>query len=298
MFLIDRIKQKHSEYLNHTENPYKPELARIISIDPMVEDNYLFRFRFEDPELNNNFRYRPGQFLELSVIGVGECPISISSTPSRPGVIEMCIRRAGRVTNALYRLKPSDLVGLRGPYGNGFPMLKMRGNSLLIVAGGLGMVPLRSVLLYALDNRQDYERIILLYGTRYPDYLLFRSELEALSHRSDIECHLIVEKPALSPETPAWQGEFGMVTDLFDKIKDLDVHKTYACVVGPPVFYRFVLSRCLDLGFSKDRILMSLERRMECGIGKCGHCEIGSKKVCTDGPVFTYWDVMNLPEMI
>jgi sulfhydrogenase subunit gamma (sulfur reductase) len=280
------------------ENPYKPELARIISIDPMIEDNHLFRFRFEDPKLNREFTYNAGQFMELSILGVGESPISISSTPSRPGVIEMCIRRAGRVTNALYRLKPNDLVGLRGPYGNGFPMKKMRENSLLIVAGGLGMVPLRSVLLFALDNRQDYQRIILLYGTRYPDFLLFRSELEALSRRSDVECHLIVEKPHLSPDTPEWRGDFGMVTDLFVKLSGLEVKNTYACVVGPPIFYRFVLQKCLELGFSKDRILMSLERRMECGIGKCGHCEIGNKKVCTDGPVFTYWDVMSLPEMI
>ncbi len=280
------------------DNPYKPELARIISIDPMVEDNYLFRFRFEDPGLNNSFQYRPGQFMELSVIGVGEAPISISSTPTRRGVIEMCIRRVGRVTSALYRLKPNDLIGLRGPFGNGFPVEDMKGNSLLIVAGGLGMVPLRSILLYALDNRQDYDRIILLYGTRYPDHLLFRSELEAMMYRSDVECHLIVEKPALSQKTPEWRGKFGLVTDLFDDITDLDAKKSYALVVGPPVFYRFVLGRCLEMGFSKDHILMSLERRMECGIGKCGHCEIGSKKVCTDGPVFTYWDVMNLPEMI
>ena len=108
----------------------------------------------------------------------------------------------------------------------------------------------------------------------------------------------IVEKPAQSPDTPEWHGNFGMVTDLFEKVSDLNIKHSYACVVGPPIFYRFVLSKCLDMGFSKDRILMSLERRMECGIGKCGHCEIGNKKVCTDGPVFTYWDVMNLPEMI
>jgi NAD(P)H-flavin reductase len=298
MFPIDYSNSQGSEGFILNKNPYKPELARIISIDPMIEDNYLFRFRFEDPVLNREFTYKPGQFMELSILGVGEAPISISSTPSRPGVIEMCIRRAGRVTNALYKLKPNDLVGLRGPYGNGFPTRKMVWDNLLIVAGGLGMVPLRSLLLYALDNRQDFGRIILLYGTRYPDYLLFRSELEALSRRSDAECHLIVEKPPLTPETPQWHGDYGMVTDLFDKVSDLDIKKSYACVVGPPIFYRFVLTKCLDLGFSKDRILMSLERRMECGIGKCGHCEIGNKKVCTDGPVFTYWDVMNLPEMI
>lgn len=290
-------RHEHKSY-NLSDNPYKPELARIISVDPMVEDNHLFRFRFEDARLNQSFHYRPGQFMELSVIGVGESPISISSTPSRPGVIEMCIRRAGRVTNALYRLKPNDLIGLRGPFGNGFPMKKMSGNSLLIIAGGLGMVPLRSALLYALDNRQDYQRIILMYGTRYPDYLLFRNELEALALRSDVECRLIVEKPPLSNDTPQWHGRKGLVTDLFDDLEELDVQKSYALVVGPPIFYRFVLSKCLGLGFSKDRILMSLERRMECGIGKCGHCEIGNKKVCTDGPVFTYWDVMNLPEMI
>lgn len=295
--LNDKLGLKQYSY-TLSDNPYKPELARIISIDPMAEDNHLFRFRFEDPDLNNRFHYRPGQFMELSVMGVGECPISISSTPTRLGFIEMCIRRTGRVTNALYRLKPNDLIGLRGPFGNGFPADRMQGNNLLIVAGGLGIVPLRSILLYALDNRYDYQRIVLLYGSRYPDFLLFRNELEVLFYRSDVECHLIVEKQALHPETPRWTGKFGLVTDLFGEVKSLNTKETYALVVGPPIFYRFVLSRCLEMGFSKDRILMSLERRMECGIGKCGHCEIGSKKVCTDGPVFTYWDVMNLPDMI
>ncbi len=297
MLATRQFPRNHKSY-RLGQNPYKPELARIISIDPMVEDNHLFRFRFEDPAFNNEFNYRPGQFMELSVLGVGECPISISSTPTRKGVVEMCIRRAGRVTEALYRLKPNDIIGLRGPFGNGFPVEEMKNNNLLIIAGGLGIVPLRSILLYALDNRQDYERIILMYGTRYPDHLLFRSELEALSYRSDVECNLIVEKPALSPNIPEWRARFGLVTDLFEDIHDLNIRKTYAMVVGPPIFYRFVLAKCLQLGFSKDHILMSLERRMECGIGKCGHCEIGDKKVCTDGPVFTYWDVMNLPEMI
>jgi sulfhydrogenase subunit gamma (sulfur reductase) len=280
-----------------SENMMMPNLARLVRVIPMVKDNYLFMFRFEDPKLSETFSYKPGQFAELTVMGTGEAPISLSSTPTRKGIIEMCVRRVGRVTNALYSLPENSLVGIRGPYGNGYPVEDMKGKNVMIVAGGLGMAPLRSLLNYVLDHRNQFQRVILMYGTKTPDDVLFRDELESLSRRSDIECLLTVEKNNLS-ETRPWRGKTGMVTDLFQYVKDLDVSNTFAAVTGPPIFYKFVLEKLLKLNFSKDRILMSLERRMECGVGKCGHCAIGYKYTCIDGPIFTYWDIINLPELI
>lgn len=280
------------------ENPYFPKMARIVRRVRSVQDNHVFLVRFDDPELGESFDYKPGQFMELSVIGTGEAPISLSSTPTRKGMLEFCVRRMGRVTNALYRLKDNDVIGLRGPFGNGFPIEEMGGDNLLLIAGGLGMAPLRSLLNYALDMRHKYDRLILMYGTKYPEDVLFRDELESLESREDIECLLTVEQAYDLPDAKPWHGRIGMVTSLFKEIKDLDVENTYAVACGPPIFYKFVIQELLERGFSKDRILMSLERRMECGIGKCGHCGIGYKYTCIDGPVFTYWDAMNLPEMI
>jgi sulfhydrogenase subunit gamma (sulfur reductase) len=275
------------------DNPYQPHLARIVRIFRMVEDNYLFTLRFLDDARAASFRHRPGQFMMLSVPGAGEAPISISSSPTRPEVIEMCVRRVGRVTDALYRLRTNDVVGLRGPYGNGFPVEVIEGNDLLLVAGGLGMAPLRSLLWYALDRRDRFDAMTLMYGAKNPTQMLFRDELVSLVDRQDMKCLLTVD----ADPGGEWTNHVGLLPALFDHTT-LDPASTYAVVCGPPIVYRFVLQRLLALGFSKDRILMSLERRMKCGIGKCGHCSVGYKYTCVHGPVFTYWDAINLPEMI
>ncbi len=271
----------------------QPYLARLIRVEPLAQDHHLFQFRFEDPRLNEEFSFKPGQFIMLSVLGVGEAPFSISSSPTRKGLIDLCVRRIGRVTTALYRLKEDSLVGIRGPYGNGFPIEKMAGNDLLLISGGLGMAPLRSLLWYAVDNRRFFGQIILMYGTRTPNDLLFRRELESLYGRTDLQTLLIVERV----NGNEWKGEIGLLTDLF-KFVEVDPRRTYAAVCGPPVMYKFVLRELVARNFSKDRILMSLERKMRCGVGKCGHCSIGYKYTCIDGPIFTYWDAMNLPEMV
>ena len=275
------------------ENCYQPQLAKIIRILPQIKDHRLFQIRFEDPELAKDFTYRPGQFVQVSVIGTGEAPISLSSSPTRPGVIELCVRRIGRVTNSLFRLSPGSLVGIRGPYGNGFPLENFEGNDLLIVAGGLGMAPLRSLLWYALDNRSRFKEIIFMLGARTPEEILFKYELLTLIDRPDMKCLLTVDKD----EEGIWPAYVGVVTKLFDKV-EIGASTTYAAVCGPPIMYKFVLKELLKRNFSKDRIFMSLERRMKCGVGKCGHCAIGYKYTCIDGPIFTYWDVLNLPEMI
>lgn len=275
------------------DNPFAPHTARIVGIQRMVPDNYLFTFRFLDPEVTRSFAHRPGQFIMLSIPGAGEAPISISSSPTRPHVLELCVRRTGRVTDALYRMQVNDVVGIRGPYGNGFPVDEMVGSDVLLVAGGLGMAPLRSLLWYTLDNRSQFGELTLMYGARTPEVLLYRNELSALVDRPDIHTLLGVD----ADPNGTWKYHICRLADLFDHA-DIDPHTTRAAVCGPPIVYRFILERLLKLGFSKDRILMSLERHMKCGVGKCGHCSIGYKYTCVHGPIFTYWDAINLPEMI
>lgn len=274
-------------------NPYQPYQARIIRIHRMVDDNWLFTLRFLDEDAAAAFRHRAGQFVMLSVPGAGEAPVSISSSPSWLGVVELCVRRVGRVTDALYRLRPMDVVGVRGPYGNGFPIEKLRGASLLLAAGGLGIAPLRSLLWFAIDHRDQFGDITLMYGARTPRDMLFRDELLTLVERADLNCLLTVDRDPGG----AWTNHLGLLPEMFN-YADIDPPRTYAAVCGPPVVYRLILDRLLDLGFSKDRILMSLERRMKCGVGKCGHCSVGYKYTCLHGPIFTYWDAVNLPEMI
>ena len=276
------------------ENPYLPKPARIIKTLPQIPDHQLFQIRFEAQEMAETFKYRPGQFMMLSVVGTGEAPFSISSSPTRPGIIEFCVRRIGRVTDALFKLPPNALVGIRGPYGNGFPIEILEGNNLLLVAGGLGMAPLRSLLWYALDNRSKFKDVILMYGAKNPNDMLFKYELLNLIDRADVKCLLTVDS---RDESAIWKAHVGVVTTLFD-FMDVNPHETYAAICGPEVMFKFVLDALLERAFSKDRILMSLERNMHCGVGKCGHCMIGYKYTCLDGPIFNYWDAINLPEMV
>jgi sulfhydrogenase subunit gamma (sulfur reductase) len=275
------------------ENPYLPHLARIVRSYEMVPGHRVFTLRFVDEARARGFRHRPGQFVMLSVPGSGEAPISISSSPTRPEVLELCVRRAGRVTGALFRLGANALVGVRGPYGNGFPVASLEGSDVVLVAGGLGMAPLRSLLWEVLDRRHRFGVVTLMYGARSPEEMLFREEVGSLVERDDLTCLLTVDRDRQG----GWPHRVGLLPALFDHAT-IDPARTYAAVCGPPVVYRFVLERLLALGFSKDRILMSLERRMKCGVGKCGHCSIGYKYTCLEGPIFTYWDAINLPEMI
>jgi NAD(P)H-flavin reductase len=275
------------------DNPYQPHMARIVRAYKMVEGTHLFVLRLLDDRLANTFQHRPGQFIMLSVPGAGEMPISISSSPTRSGVLELCVRRVGRVTNALYQLHTNDVVGVRGPYGNGYPIDEMKHNDVLLAAGGLGMAPLRSLLWYALDHRDQFDNITLMYGAKRPEDMLFREELLDLVDRADINCLLTVD----ADPAGTWKNHVGLLPALFDHAR-IEPLRAYAAVCGPPVVYKFILRKLLELGFPKNRILMSLERRMKCGIGKCGHCSIGYKYTCLEGPIFTYWDAINLPEMI
>ncbi|UCE34337.1 MAG: FAD/NAD(P)-binding protein [Deltaproteobacteria bacterium] len=272
---------------------FEPNLARIERILPQVKDHRLFQLRFVDDSVAEAFSHVPGQFVEVTLVGVGEAPVSISSPPTRPGVIELCVRKAGSVTSALFELQKGDLVGLRGPFGSGFPLDVLKGQDLLLVAGGLGMAPLRSLLQAVLDNRASYGDLVLMYGARNPDDLLFKYELLGLMNRTDIRYLLSVDVD----DEGIWRQYIGVVTGLFQNVQ-LNPDTTFCALCGPPVMYRFVVKELVERAIPTDRIFVSLERMMQCGVGKCGHCAIGEYYCCTDGPVFRYSDVSHIGEAI
>ena len=279
--------------MGHPGNIYELRPVSILRTLPQIKDHRLFQLKLEDGTTWENFGHQPGQFLEVSVFGKGEAPISISSPSTRPDTLELCVRRAGKVTNALFEMDRGSVFNIRGPYGRGFPVDKTKGHKLLLIAGGLGLAPLRSLLLHALDRRGDFDDIILMYGTNNPDNVLFKYELLSFYDRDDIKYLYSVDRD----DEGIWKQYVGVVTGLFEKAT-LSPADTYAVLCGPPILYRFVLQKLLQLGFSKDHIYMSLERMMKCGVGKCGHCAIGDKCCCMDGPVFPYTEIEGIKEAI
>lgn len=270
------------------ESPYVPKMARVVAADQMTETERFFRLEMEGPPLV----YEPGQFVGVTVFGVGESPISICSSPTQGDRIELTVRNIGLVTNALKGFEAGDRLGIRGPFGNGFDYEAMKGQDVLFVAGGLGLAPTRSLIRYVLDTRDDFGKVTILVGARQPDLLLFRDELVQWTERSDIETHVTVDRGDAQ-----WQGEVGVITRLFRKI-EIDASRTYAVIVGPPVMFKFTVLEVLASGVPEHRIICSLERHMKCGVGKCGHCQICGVYVCRDGPVFTYEQVKRLREGI
>ena len=278
---------------NNPENIYDLHPVSIEGILPQVQDHRMFQLKLMDGTTWEAFGHQPGQFVEVSIFGKGEAPISISSPPTRMDSLELCVRRAGTLTGELFTMEKGATLHVRGPYGRGFPLDTLRGKKLLLVAGGLGLAPLRSLLLYALDRRDEFDDIILMYGTNNPDNVLFKYELLSFFDRDDIRYLYSVDRD----EEGIWKQYVGVVTGLFDQTT-LSPDDTCAVLCGPPIMYRFVLKRLLDLGFPKDRIFMSLERMMKCGVGKCGHCALGDKYCCIDGPVFSYPEVEHIEEAI
>jgi len=267
-----------------------PELAKIVKIEPIAALEKVFTL--ELPQ-GRSLGHRPGQFVEVSVFGIGEAPISISSSPSRSnGNFELCVRQVGDVTSALHNLKPGHRVGIRGPFGRGFPIESFRGKDILFAPGGLGLAPLRSLINQVLDERALFGRVIILYGARTPAELLFKDELQQWAERSDVELLLSVDR---GDET--WSGNVGVITTLFRHIS-LYPRNTVAITVGPPVMYRFVLMELFGKGISEGNIYLSLERRMKCGVGKCGHCQINNIYACQSGPVFSYREIKGLEEAL
>ncbi|MBN1244716.1 FAD/NAD(P)-binding protein, partial [Candidatus Bathyarchaeota archaeon] len=234
------------------------------------------------------------QFVQVSVFGVGEAPISVSSSPTKKGTFQLCVRKVGNVTTKLHMLKIGDKIGVRGPFGHGFDTEFLKGKDLLFVAGGLGIAPLRSLFNYVLDKRKDYGRVTLLYGCKEPRELLFGDEMAALEKRDDVDFKSTVN---WCPENEAWTGNIGVITTLIPQVS-FDPETTYAIVVGPPIMYKFVIADLKKRNVPDDHIIISLERRMKCGVGKCGHCQINQIYVCKDGPVFNYSKIKGVPEAL
>ncbi len=274
-------------------NIYNPRPVSIIRSLPQIKDHRLFQLKLEDGGTWESFGHQPGQFIEVSIFGKGEAPISISSPPTRPDTLEICVRRTGKVTDALFEMGKGSTFHIRGPYGRGFPVDKLKGQKLLFVAGGLGLAPLRSLLLYALDKRKEFDDIILMYGTNNPENVLFKYELLSFFDRDDIQYYYSVDRD----DEGIWKQYVGVVTGLFDKAV-LFPFATHAVLCGPPIMYRFVLQKLLSLNFPEEHIFMSLERMMKCGVGKCGHCAFGDKYCCIDGPVFPFTEIEKMKEAI
>lgn len=268
---------------------YLPRMAEVVRTKMLTEKEKLFALQLEKGQ---SLAHQPGQFVEVSVFGIGEAPISVSSSPTRDGVFELCVRATGSVTDAMHRMGTGGWLGIRGPFGHGFPVEKMRGKDLLFAAGGLGLAPLRSLIQFVLDERESFGRTIILYGARNPSELLFREELNTWAKRNDVEFHLTVDRADES-----WAGNVGVITTLFPNVA-VNPRSTVAVTCGPPIMYRFVLIELLAKGIPENQIYMSLERRMKCGVGKCGHCQINDVYCCQDGPVFSYTRLKGLKEAI
>lgn len=265
---------------------FLPEPAKITNIKQMTELEKVFDIEFVS---GRSLGHDPGQFVEVSVLGVGEAPISISSSPSRSnGRFELCIRKAGDLTGVLHQKQVGDTLGIRGPFGQGFPMERFRGKDILFAPGGLGLAPARSVINQVLDDRGRYGRVIILYGARNPQEMLFQDELAQWAKRDDVELHITVDRP-----DDTWKGNVGVITTLFSKIS-IYPRNTVAITIGPPVMYRFVLMELLGKGIPEPNIWLSLERRMKCGVGKCGHCQINHLYACQSGPSFSYAEIKAL----
>lgn len=262
-------------------NIYLPHPARILRV---IEENSqikTFEVVFTNPLHNNAFTYRPGQFMMVSTPHCGEAPISIASTPSRPGSLELSVRQAGQLTTVLHTMQEDDLVALRGPYGKPFPVASLLGRDLLFVAGGIGLAPLRSLINFCLDQAGEFGRITLLYGSRSPEDIAFAQDIKAWQEKAEVNCLLTV-----NTATPGWQGDVGLVTALLDKITP-DPARTSALICGPSVMIRATMAALVKRGFADDAIITTLERHMKCGLGVCRHCHMDSTLVCVNGPVFT-----------
>ena len=277
-----------------TDNIYLPKLAVLDRVVDEIAEVKTFYWHFADPEEQRRFkRFRPGQFAQVSLFGTGEFPASLPPSPTEDETF-FTIRQVGSCTTSLHALRPGETFAIRGPYGNGFPMESYHGRNLVFVAGGIGLIPLRSCIIYALKHREQYGRIQIFLGARTPRDLMYRTNLAEWERSAGVECHLTVDRA-----DSTWQGNVGVVGSLFRKPGvAIPVDHTVAFVCGPPIMFRFVIKDLKALGFQDQNIVSTLERYMKCGVGKCGHCWIGVAYVCVDGPVFTYEQIQKLGEDI
>lgn len=280
--------------LLHNKNPYIPKITTIRSIisENEVNDIKTFELVFDKQENYEKFDYIPGQFAELSIFGEGECPIGIASSPTEEGSIKFTVKRMGTVTTAMHNMEEGDKIGVRGALGNGWPIKKMKGKNIIIIGGGFAFSTLRSLTEFILDekHRDDYERLVVIYGNRNPGEVLYKRDIKRWQERDDIDIVLTIDQKA-----EGWDYKVGYVAPIVKEVEP-SPENSMTAVCGPPIMIKTTIDVLDELDFSGNQILNSLEMRMKCGIGKCGRCNVGEKYVCIDGPVFSLNELRKLPD--
>jgi NAD(P)H-flavin reductase len=272
-------------------SPLLPHSATVTKIIDETESIKTFQVVFDDPAVLENFGNLPGQCGMLSILGVGEGMISITSSPTRKGMLEFTIAKVGRLTTVIHELDVGDKLAIRGPYGRPFPFEMLKGKDCLFVAGGVGLAPLRSLIDYVLDNRDDYGKVNIVYGARCYDMLCFKYDLfDRWPKIKDTHLHITLDR-----EDPQWNGRVGFITQ--DWLQEIcpSIENTIPVTCGPPVMINLMLKNFQNMGFTPDKIVTTLEMNMRCGVGKCGRCNIGEKYICVDGPPFTLAEIKQLP---
>ncbi|MFA6028673.1 MAG: FAD/NAD(P)-binding protein [Elusimicrobiota bacterium] len=269
-------------------NIFLPREATIVRVDKPTDMERHFTLRMADGQ---PMEFQPGQIVEASLFGFGEIPLGFASSPTRKNTFDLVIRTVGRVSGAINKLEKGQSIFIRGPLGRGFDLDKLRNRDLLIIAGGIGLCPTRSLIQYVMDKRSEFKRFILFYGTKDPKQQLFLEDLSQWRGSKEVEYHETVDKA-----DPSWKGNVGVITTLFKKTK-IDP-ETRVVVCGPPIMFRFVIAELDKLGVRRENVFVDLERRMKCGVGKCGHCQINDKYCCIDGPVFSFAELQGLEEAI
>jgi len=263
-------------------NPYRPIETKVLEV--ISETPTIKTIRMKPVE---EIHFATGQFIELTIPGVGEAPFTPSSKPSVKDIIEVSVMRVGKVTEKIHQLKKGDIIGLRGPFGQGYPLDKFKGKEVLIVGGGCGFAPLRSLMYALFEISGEFKKLLFRGGCKSPSEFLYRKEVAQWGQRADLDMVLTVDQG-----DDTWKGNVGLVTTILNKLQ-MDPQEGVAIVCGPPIMMRFAIIKLLDLGFREENIYLSMEKNMSCGIGKCGHCRIGTYYACKDGPVFQYSLIKN-----
>jgi NAD(P)H-flavin reductase len=274
------------------KNPFLPSVTRVEKVVTETSDNNIksFYLSFLREEDEKAFSYLPGQFAELSVFGKGEAPFGMASSPTERG-LRFSVNKAGVVTSALHRLEEGELVGVRGPLGRPYPLSDLEGKDLVIVSGGFAFTTLRSLVKYISDTGRDkFGNVVIVYGARTPGLLLYKEELKEWQGRRDLNLVLTIDR-----QSDGWTGKIGMVPNVLKETAPSS-REAYALICGPPIMIKYTLPVLKELGFPPERVVLSLEKRMKCGVGMCGRCNMGPKLVCRDGPVFTLAQLSVLPD--
>ena len=268
-----------------------PKIVRVEDVRQETPDIRSVRLAFEDSRVRETFAFKPGQFCLVSVLGTGESAFCIASPPTRRDWIEVSVKRVGKTTSAVHDLEVGDRVGLRGPYGNWFPYESMLGRNVVFVGGGIGLAPLRPLVWQTLSERQKFKDVCIIYGARTAADLVYKSDLAEWGKVRDVTLVRTVDPGG---EDSTWDGEVGLVPSVLEKVNPPSDAVLITC--GPPIMIKFVILTATKLGFKPEDVITTLEMKMKCGVGLCGRCNIGSRYVCKDGPVFTLKEIQAFPD--